>query len=166
MKSGLIEFYTKNVTKIYDGKIQYSKSIGKMDYRMLMNKESNFTINEVPIIEAYNYYTSRWYFMYHTDDNYVDDEYIWAFKNIRDELLKLGEKDFVINTLIAYCYTVKKYSNKKLLWACFGKEITENLERNLKEDNRKICPSHKEICSSSTFLDNTSLLVSGFISGV
>lgn len=127
-------------SKIYDGKIQYSKSIGKMDYRMLMNKESNFTINEIPIIEAYNYYTSRWYFMYHTDDNYVDDEYIWAFKNIRDELLKLGEKDFVINTLIAYCYTVKKYSNKKLLWACFGKEITENLERNLKEDNRKICP--------------------------
>ena len=124
---------------IYDKKINYCKTIGKMDYRMLMNKEANFTINEIPIIEAYNYYTSKWYFLYKIDDDFIDDEYVWAFNNIRNKLLSLGEKDFVVNTLIAYCYTVKKYSNKKLLWACFGKEIVENLEKNTKDFGR-ICP--------------------------
>lgn len=124
---------------IYDKKIKYCKTIGKMDYRMLMNKEVTFTINEIPIIEAYNYYTAKWYFLYKVDDEFIDDEYIWAFNNIRNELLKFGDKDFVINTLIAYCYTIKKYSNKKLLWACFGKEIVGNLEKNTKDLGR-ICP--------------------------
>ena len=124
---------------IYDKKINYCKTIGKMDYRMLMNKDANFTINEIPIIEAYNYYTSKWYFLYKIDDDFVDDEYVWAFNNIRNKLLTFGEKDFVVNTLIAYCYTVKKYSNKKLLWACFGKEIVKNLEKNT-QDLGRICP--------------------------
>ena len=80
------------------------------------------------------------------DDDFIDDEYVWAFNNIRNELLKYGDKDFVVNTLIAYCYTVKKYSNKKLLWACFGKEIVGNLEKNTK-DLGKICP----ICGKRFF---------------
>ena len=50
-----------------------------------------------------------------------------------------GEKDYVINTLIVYSYTVKKNSTKKLLWACFGEEMVDNLKVNTK-DLGKICP--------------------------
>ena len=53
--------------------------------------------------------------------------------------LKLGEKNYVINTLIVYSYTVKKNSTKKLLWACFGKEMVENLKVNT-ANLGKICP--------------------------
>ena len=46
---------------------------------------------------------------------------------------------YVVNSLVAYAYTVKKSSNKKMLWACFGWDMVRNLERNLVGIG-KICP--------------------------
>lgn len=122
-------------------KIKYSKKIGKFDYQMLMNKNSDFTIKRNPILDRYDYWQRHWKTIANLEDVHVDQDDLWAFKKIRDELLSLGEKDYVVNTLVAYSYTVKKTSTKKLLWSCFGEELINNLKENTKNLGKvcKIC---------------------------
>lgn len=148
---------------IPNSKIKYSKTIGKFDYQMLMNKDSDFTIKRNPILDKYDYWQKHWKSIANLEDVHVDQDDLWAFKKIREDLLSLGEKDYVINTLIVYSYTVKKTSTKKLLWSCFGKEIIENLKINTQDLGRvcKICgkrfvPFHSGnfdlYCSSECYL--------------
>lgn len=119
-------------------RVKYSKSIGKFDYRMLMNKDEDFTVKESPIIEAYTYWLTHRYEFSDPNES-IDDEDLWMYKRIREKILALGEKDYVVNTLVAYCYTVKKNSNKKLLWSCFGDILVDNLKNNV-IGLGKICP--------------------------
>lgn len=119
-------------------KIKFSKTISKFDYRMMMNQEADFTIKESPIIDSYNYWLTHRY-KFEELDEFVDDEDLYIYQQIREKLLALGEKDYVVNTLVAYCYTVRKNSNKKLLWACFGDVIVENLKKNTSKLGN-ICP--------------------------
>ena len=148
---------------IPNSKIKYSKTIGKFDYQMLMNKDSDFTIKRNPILDKYDYWQKHWKSIANLEDVHVDQDDLWAFKKIREDLLSLGEKDYVINTLIVYSYTVKKTSTKKLLWSCFGKEIIDNLKINTQDLGRvcKICgkrfiPFHSGnfdlYCSSECYL--------------
>lgn len=120
-------------------RIKYNRSLNKFDYQMLMDKESDFTIKRNPILDEYDYWQRHWRNLANLDDEHLDQDDLWAFKKVREKLLSLGDKNYVINTLIVYSYTVKKNSTKKLLWACFGKEIVENLKINTK-DLGKICP--------------------------
>ena len=120
-------------------RIKYNKALNKFDYQMLMNHESDFTIKRSPILDAYDYWQRHWKGMASLEDEHADQDDLWVFKKIREKLLSLGEKDYVINTLIVYSYTVKKNSTKKLLWACFGEEMVQNLKVNTK-DLGKICP--------------------------
>lgn len=126
---------------IPNNKIKYSKKIGKFDYQMLMDKNSDFTIKRNPILDSYDYWQKHWKSIANLEETHIDQDDLWAFKKVREELLSLGEKNYVINTLIVYSYTVKKTSTKKLLWSCFGKEMVENLKENTKDLNRvcKIC---------------------------
>ena len=148
---------------IPNSKIKYSKTIGKFDYQMLMNKDSDFTIKRNPILDKYDYWQKHWKSIANLEDVHVDQDDLWAFKKIREDLLSLGGKDYVINTLIVYSYTVKKTSTKKLLWSCFGKEIIDNLKINTQDLGRvcKICgkrfvPFHSGnfdlYCSSECYL--------------
>ena len=120
-------------------RIKYNKALNKFDYQMLMNHESDFTIKRSPILDAYDYWQRHWKGLASLEDEHADQDDLWVFKKIREKLLSLGEKDYVINTLIVYSYTVKKNSTKKLLWACFGEEMVQNLKVNTK-DLGKICP--------------------------
>lgn len=119
-------------------KIKYSKTIGKFDYQMLMNQDFDFTIKRNPILDTYDYWQKHWKSIVNLDDVHIDQDDLWAFKKIREELLSLGDKDYVVNSLIVYSYTVKKTSTKKLLWSCFGKEIVDNLKNNT-QSLGKIC---------------------------
>ena len=119
-------------------KIKYSKTIGKFDYQMLMNQDSDFTIKRNPILDTYDYWQKHWKSIVNLEDVHIDQDDLWAFKKIREELLSLGDKDYVVNSLIVYSYTVKKTSTKKLLWSCFGKEIVDNLKNNT-QSLGKIC---------------------------
>ena len=119
-------------------RVKFSKDIGKIDYRMLMNQDYDFTIKESPIIDEYNYWVSHRYPVEEINEC-VDDEDLWVYKKIREKLLSLGETNYVVNTLINYCYTVKINSSKKILWACFGDIIVENLKNNTKTLGN-ICP--------------------------
>ena len=126
---------------IPDKRISYCKTIGKFDYRKLMNLDCGFDIREDNlIIERYKYYNQSQNVLFKTDDeNHASQEDLYMFRFIREKILEETEAElnYVVNTLVMYLYTVQKNSNKKMLWSCFGDVIVKNLKKNVKD---KICP--------------------------
>lgn len=126
---------------IPDPRIKFRKSISKFDYRMLMNLEAGFTLEEDnQIVKAYDYWNARQYTFNSQEEN-VKDQDLYKFKQMREKIIAdsgTDDIDYVVNTLVACLYTVRNTSAKKALWACFGGEILENLKKNL-EGKGKIC---------------------------
>lgn len=130
--------------KIPDPKIKFSKSINKFDYRLLMNLNYDFSISsESKVVNSYDKWNSRQYLFSIEEDNHQKQEDIYMYQKIRQNIIDECDKDinYVVNTLVAYLYTVRKSSQKKTLWACFGDIIVENLKNNLKNEGKvcKIC---------------------------
>ena len=65
---------------------------------------------------------------------------MYKYKNLRKKVLEESGEDigYIVNTLVAYLYTVRKTSAKKGLWDSFGDIILGNLKRNL-EGKGSIC---------------------------
>lgn len=127
---------------IPDPKIRFSKSISKFDYRMLMNLGCDFSVSsESPVIKAYDYWNAR--INEFEDDKAVKNQDMYKYKNLRRKVLEESGKDidYVVNTLVAYLYTVRKTSAKKGLWDSFGDVIIKNLKNNLNQESKicKIC---------------------------
>ena len=124
---------------IPDTKIRFSKSISKFDYRMLMNLDCDFSISsDSKIVRSYDYWNAR--VNEFEEDKAVKNQDMYKYKNLRKKVLEeSGEDiDYIVNTLVAYLYTVRKTSAKKGLWDSFGDVILENLKKNL-EGKGKIC---------------------------
>ena len=127
--------------KIPDPKIRFSKTISKFDYRMLMNLDYDFSISsESPVVKAYDYWNARQYLFNIEEDKHQKQEDVYMYQQIRQKIIEECDKDinYIVNTLVAYLYTVRKLSQKKTLWACFGDIIVNNLKRNINK-NSKIC---------------------------
>lgn len=126
---------------IPDARVKYNKNIGKFDWRMLINSDVDYTIREdSEVVKYYNYWLrNRSKFNDELDNIKDGDDYI--SRRVREEILAASGEDlpYVVNSLVAYAYTVKKSSNRKMLWACFGWDMVRNLERNLAGIG-KICP--------------------------
>lgn len=125
---------------IPNSKLKFSKSISKFDYRMLMNLDCDFSVsNDSLVIKAYDYWNLRGK-EFASDDENIKGKDLYVFKKIRENILNESDKDidYVVNTLVAFLYTVRKTSAKKRLWECFGDVILNNLKKNL-EDKGKIC---------------------------
>ena len=127
---------------IPDPKIRFSKSISKFDYRMLMNLDCDFSVSsESPVIKTYDYWNAR--INEFEDDKAVKNQDMYKYKNLRRKVLEESGKDidYVVNTLVAYLYTVRKTSAKKGLWDSFGDVIIQNLKNNLNQESKicKIC---------------------------
>ena len=125
---------------IPDPKIKFSKTIGKFDYRMLMNLDCDFSISpESSVVKAYDYWNARQNLFNEEDSNQKDQD-LFKYKQIREKIINETQKDldYIVNTLIAVLYTTRKASAKKTLWACFGDVILENLKKNL-NGKGKIC---------------------------
>ena len=126
---------------IPDARVKYNKNIGKFDWRMLINPDVDYTIREdSEVVKSYNYWLRNRSKFNDDLDNIKDgDDYI--SRRVREEILAASGEDlpYVVNSLVAYAYTVKKSSNRKMLWACFGWDMVRNLERNLVGIG-KICP--------------------------
>ena len=129
------------VQHIPDPRIKFSKSISNFDYRMLMNLEAGFTLEEDnQIVKAYDYWNARQYTFNDQEEN-VKDQDLYKFKQMKVKIVAdsgIDDIDYIVNTLIAYLYTVRNTSAKKALWACFGGEMLKNLKKNL-EGKGKIC---------------------------
>ena len=124
---------------IPDSKIRFSKSVSKFDYRMLMNLDYGFSISsDSKIVKSYDYWNAR--VNEFEEDKAVKNQDMFKYKNLRKKVLEeSGEDiDYIVNTLVAYLYTVRKTSAKKGLWDSFGDIILENLKRNL-EGKGRIC---------------------------
>ena len=128
-------------TYIPDKRISYCKIIGKFDYRKLMNLDCGFDIREDSlIIERYEYYNQNKDKIFNIDDGkYLNQMDCYLPKYVRDKIIEETryDLDYITNTLVVYFYTIKKSSNKELLWSSFGDVIVENLKKNVKG---KICP--------------------------
>ena len=126
---------------IPDRNIRYCKTIGRFDYRMLMKQDVGFDIQEnSKIIERYKYYNTHQNYLFKTEDeNHSNQEDLFMYQYIRDKIIEetSAELDYVVNTLVAYLYTVQKTGTKKMLWACFGDVIVANLKANV---SGKVCP--------------------------
>lgn len=126
---------------IPDKNIRYCKTIGRFDYRMLMKQDVGFDIQESSkIVERYKYYNTHQNYLFKAEDeNHSNQEDLFMYQYIRDKILEEtgAELDYVVNTLVAYLYTVQKTGTKKMLWACFGDVIVANLKDNV---SGKVCP--------------------------
>lgn len=126
---------------IPDRNIRYCKTIGRFDYRMLMKQDVGFDIQESSkIVERYKYYNTHQNYLFKAEDeNHSNQEDLFMYQYIRDKIVEEtgAELDYVVNTLVAYLYTVQKTGTKKMLWACFGDAIVANLKNNV---SGKVCP--------------------------
>lgn len=126
---------------IPDRNIRYCKTIGRFDYRMLMKQDVGFDIQESSkIVERYKYYNTHQNYLFKAEDeNHSNQEDLFMYQYIRDKIVEETgvELDYVVNTLVAYLYTVQKTGTKKMLWACFGDAIVANLKNNV---SGKVCP--------------------------
>lgn len=142
---------------IPSSRIKYCKTIGKFDWRMLLNQDCDYTVREnSKVIELYNQWLKNQYRFGYGDDEHVNENELYKYQTIRNDIInKINEDiDYIVNSFVAYTYTVKKGSNKKMLWACFGEEIVQNLKRNVTGNICPICgrrfePNvHNQVCCS------------------
>lgn len=125
---------------IPDPKLKFSKTVSKFDYRMLMNLDCDFSLSEEDtVVKAYDYWNMRQK-NFSQDDENIKGKDLYCFRKMRERIIEESGKDidYVVNTLVAYLYTVRKTSAKKALWECFGDVILANLKKNL-EGKGKIC---------------------------
>lgn len=138
-------------------RVKYSKSIGKFDWRVLTDGGEYTVCENAPVIKAYNYCLRHQYQFNDENDN-IKGADTYAAKMMREKILAESgaELAYVVNSLVAYLYTVKQSSNKKLLWDCFGWDIVGNIHSNVAEIGR-ICPIcgkrfkpsvHNQVCCS------------------
>ncbi len=142
-------------TKIPSSRIKYCKTIGKFDWRMLLNQDYDYTVREnSKVIELYNQWLKDQYRFGYGDDEHINENELYKYQTIRNDIINKANEDidYVVNSLVAYAYTVKKGSNKKLLWACFGEEIVQNLKQNVTGNICLICGKrfepnvHNQVC--------------------
>ena len=127
--------------KFPPSKLKFCKTIGKFDYRMLMNLDCDFSISsDNPVVKSYDYWNKHQKLFTIEPEKHQKQEDLYLFQQIRERIIQDTQKDlnYIVNTLVAFLYTVRKTSSKKTLWACFGDVILENLKTNLK-DSGKIC---------------------------
>lgn len=128
--------------KIPDPKLRFSKSISKFDYRMLMDLNSDFGLSsENSVIKAYDYWNARISAFTEDEQNKaLKNQDMYKYKQLRARVLRDSGKDinYVVNTLVAYLYTIRNTASKKGLWDSFGDVILENLRRNL-ESKGQVC---------------------------
>lgn len=147
--------------KIPTSKLHYCKTIGKFDWRVLINQNVGFTLTkDNKIIRAYDYWNTHQFLFNTKDDIYLKQEDLYMYQQIRQNIIDETQEslDHIVNSLVVYFYTLRETSNKKMLWACFGDVILANIKRNLADSGTMIClicgkrftPEHfkQKYCSS------------------
>lgn len=125
---------------IPDSRVKYSKVIGKFDWRVLTDGGEYTVSEDALVIKAYNYWT-RHQQVFNDGNDKLNPADGYMYDVMRNNIVEYSgaELSYVVNSLVAYLYTVKQASNKKLLWACFGRDIVNNIRNNVAGLGR-ICP--------------------------
>lgn len=128
--------------KIPNSRLKWNNRIGKFDWTMLIKRDVDYTTRDnSPIIERYNWWIWNQRRFDYGDDPHINEDDLYKYRYIAQDIVDYSAEplDVVVNSLVAYLYTVKKTSNKKMLWACFGQQIVVNLKVNTR-DLDPICP--------------------------
>ena len=99
-----------------------------------MNQNVDYTVLEnSKIVQSYNYWLKYQNKFGYGEDSHINENDIYKYRRIRKEIVNDSNcnLDYIVNSLVAYVYTFKKSSNKKMLWACFGDVIVSNLKNNV-----------------------------------
>lgn len=126
--------------KIPNSKIHFSTRVGKFDYRLLMNPETEFELYpESNIIKSYDFWNAR--LNKFIVDKSMKNQDLYKYRCLREKVIEETGKNinFIVNTLVFYLYTVRKTSAKKGLWDGFGDILLENLKSNVAKLGN-ICP--------------------------
>ncbi len=125
---------------IPDSRVKYNKAIRKFDWRVLTDGGEHTVNEDAPVIKAYNYWT-RHQQVFNDCNDKLNPADGYMYEVMRNNIIEHSGADlpYVVNSLVAYLYTVKQASNKKLLWACFGWDIVNNIRVNT-TNLGKICP--------------------------
>lgn len=132
--------------------LRIKKTVGKLDYRMLMcNPDFKFDITHTDIIEQYDYYNTHKWLLFNRDAIAEQgNKEAYMYQKIRQKLLSMPfSKNDIVDALVYGLFTERKSSLKKTFWECFGKEVYENLQKNVPSDSR-ICP----ICGNRIFAED------------
>lgn len=141
--------------KIPNARIRYNNKINRFDWTMLTNRMVDYTVRENSlVIERYNWWVKNQRRFDYGDNEHINENDLYKYRTIAQDIIEFSSEpiDFIVNSLVAYLYTVKKSSNKKMLWACFGEEIVQNLKRNVTGNICPICGKrfepnvHNQIC--------------------
>lgn len=128
-----------------DMRIKFAETVSDFDYHMLLsNKDFELTKESYLVIASYDYWQKRQNMFNTKDENHSNQEDLYMYQRIREKIIEDNSEysiDFIIDSLVTYLYTMRKDSIKKILWSCFGKEIVNNLQKNLIGQGRvcKIC---------------------------
>lgn len=141
--------------KIPNARIRYNNKINRFDWTMLTNRMVDYTVRENSlVIERYNWWVKNQRRFDYGDNEHINENDLYKYRTIAQDIIEFSSEpiDFIVNSLVAYLYTVKKSSNKKMLWACFGEEIVQNLKHNVTGNICPICGKrfepnvHNQVC--------------------
>lgn len=130
--------------KIEPSRLKFSKTIGSLDYLMLMNhsRDCMMMVSQDDIaVRRYDYWLRHQYLFNLEADKGVKQEDMYVYRKIRAAIIEETglDADDVANRLVKFLYVNRKSSQKKMLWACFGEEIVNNLKNNTAQLGN-ICP--------------------------
>lgn len=124
-------------------RMMYLRRMAKVNYRlMLSNVDFELCSESYKVLEVYDYWNKHQKFLYNTiDENHAKQEDLFMYQEIRKKILEetSQEIDFVVNSLVTLYYTTRNFSQKKMLWACFGDVIVKNLKSNT-QNLGEVCP--------------------------
>lgn len=118
-------------------KLNFNKqSLGKFDWRMLVSSDK-IPNNEITqnIISAFQKRTAHLNFRF--DNESEQTNRAWICHQIRDDMLVLHpDPNFVVDVLVKHLFHKTKSRRKQVFWECFGKEVVQNLKRNVDQSTR------------------------------
>lgn len=110
--------------------MSYKKiKLNKIDYK-LMCKKINRKINN-NLIEKYNELNQKYHFKINMK-NHDEGNLLYIYNQIKEELNKFGDDEYITDILVTYLYHIKNSKNKEVLWYCYGEQIVKNLDKNLR----------------------------------
>lgn len=131
---------------IHTSRLKFNKLISKIDVKFLLHDSEFIWDNKYqPIIDLYDYYNQHKYVLFNHIDNYNSfTEELYVYQQIRKYLLDLPFSNSIIHDALVWkLYKERNTPNKKTLWGCFGEEIYNNIQNNIKQqwgDSMKVCP--------------------------
>lgn len=123
---------------IPDKRINFTKVVGKFDYKNLMRNKRTKTDTKLAIelIKRYNELDNTKHKIVKQQlskqSNSTNTSELNIYKEIRKELLKITKDKYVtVDILVRYLYYEKKSAFKDTLWRSFGRELCDNINLNV-----------------------------------